>query len=87
MSSQARIAQVASSSGGTELTKCAGLMSVAICAAVLFVATPQQDDVQLLNKMEKVRMIKGLKVCRRSNISRVRALAHMQSVCCAALAC
>lgn len=36
-------------------------MSVAICAAVLFVATPQQDDVQLLNKMEKVRMIKGLK--------------------------
>jgi hypothetical protein len=39
----------------------AGLMSVAICAAVLFVATPQQDDVQLLNKMEKVRMIKGLK--------------------------
>ena len=51
------------------MKKCAGLMSVAIRAAVLFVATPQQDDVQLLNKMEKVRMIKGLKVCLRSNTS------------------
>ena len=57
MSWQARIAQ------GTELTNYAGLMSVAMCAAVLFVASPQQGDTQLLDKAAKIGMIKGLKVC------------------------
>ena len=38
-------------------------MSVAVCAAVLFVATPQQRDTQLLDKAAKIGMIKGLKVC------------------------
>ena len=38
-------------------------MSVAVCAAVLFVATPHQGDTQLLDKAAKIGMIKGLKVC------------------------
>lgn len=43
-----------------------GLVSVAMCAVVLFVASPNEDDIRqesaLLTKISKIGIIKGLKV-------------------------
>ena len=43
----------------------AGLMSVALCAAVMYASTPHDDeDAKLLSKVQKMGIVKHLKVCK-----------------------
>jgi hypothetical protein len=51
----------------------AGLMSVALCAAVMYAATPHdEEDAKLLSKVQKMGIVKHLKVS--ENAEHLRAL-------------